>query len=64
MLKNIDDRTSHLNCYLPKVEIKVCNIMIDGKNVFNQPINYDIKTYVSIIKIETGKETITQLVVC
>ena len=29
--------------------------MIDGKNVFDQPINDDIKTYVNIIKIETGK---------
>ena len=38
--------------------------MIDGKNVFDQPIKDDIKTYVNIIKIETDKETITQLVVC
>ena len=27
--------------YLPKVEIKDCNVKIDGKNFFDQPINND-----------------------
>ena len=31
--------------YLPKVETKDYNVMIDGKNVFNQPINRMNKTY-------------------
>ena len=48
-------RTSHSNYYLPKVEIKDDNVMIDGKNVFNQPINNDCKTYEKIFKIATGK---------
>ena len=30
-LKNENDRTSHSNYYLPKVEIKNYNVMIDGK---------------------------------
>ena len=42
--KNEDDRTSHSNYYLPKVEIKDYNIMIDGKNFFAQPINSELKT--------------------
>ena len=37
--ENEDDRTSHSTFYLPKVEIKYYNVIIDGKNVFDQPIN-------------------------
>ena len=48
-------RTSHSNYYLPKVEIKDQNVMIDGKNFFDQPINNDYKTYENIFKIATGK---------
>ena len=29
--------------------------MIDGKNVFNQPINSDLKTYENIRRIATGQ---------
>ena len=29
--------------------------MIDGKNVFDQPINSDLKTYENIRRIATGK---------
>ena len=42
--ENEDDRKSHSNFYLRKVTIKDYNVMIDGKNVFDQPINNDIKT--------------------
>ena len=44
---NEDDhtQTSHSTYYLPKVEIKDYNDMIDGKNFFDQPINSIIKTY-------------------
>ena len=34
--KNEDDRISHSTFYLPKVEIKDYNVMIDGKNFFNK----------------------------
>ena len=51
--ENENDRTSHSNCYLPKVEIKDYNVMIDGKNLFNQPINSDLETYENIRKIAT-----------
>ena len=29
--------------------------MTDGKNVFDQPINSDLKTYENITRIATGK---------
>ena len=54
-LENEGDRTSHSNYYLPKVEIQDCNVMIDGKNFFDQPINSDLKTYENIRKINTGQ---------
>ena len=44
-----------LTYYLPKVEIKDYNVMIDGKNVFDQPINSMIKTYENIRKIAAGQ---------
>ena len=53
--KNENDRTSHSTYYLPKVEIKDYNVMIDGKNFFDQPINSNIKTYENIRKIATGQ---------
>ena len=55
--KNKSDRASHSNWNLPKVEIKDYNISvtIDGKNVFDQPINSELKTYENVRKIQTGK---------
>ena len=53
--ENENDRTSHSTYYLPKVEIKDCNVMIDGRNFFDQPINWLNKTYENIRKIATGK---------
>ena len=38
-----------------KVEIKDYNVMIDGKNVFNQPIKNDKVTHENIRKIATGQ---------
>ena len=54
LFENENDRTSHSTCYLPKVEIKDYNVMIDVRN-FNQPINNMNKTYENIRKIPTGK---------
>ena len=53
--ENENDRTSHSTYYLPKVEIKDYNVMIDGKNFFDQPINNMNKTYENIRKITTGQ---------
>ena len=36
--ENKDDRAAHTKYYLPTVEIKDDNVMINGQNVFNQPV--------------------------
>ena len=46
--ENENDRRSHSTYYLPKVEIKDYNVMIDGKNLFVEPINNNFKTYENI----------------
>ena len=53
--ENEDDRASHSTYYLPEVEIKDYNGMIDGRNVSDQPINYMNKTYENIRKNAIGK---------
>ena len=64
-LENENGRTSHAKYYLPKVKIKDWNIKIDGKNVFDQPIINDLKTYENSRKISTGqRDDYTRLVVC
>ena len=50
-----NNRTSHSTYYLPKVEIKDYNVMIDGRNFFDQSINIMGKTYENIRKVATGK---------
>ena len=52
---NENDGTSHSQYYVPKVEIKDWDVMIDGKNFFDQPIRNDIKTYENIRKIVTSQ---------
>ena len=53
--ENENDRTSHSNYYLPKVETKNYNVKIDGRNLFDQPINNNFKIYDNIRKIATGQ---------
>ena len=53
-LKDDDGRESHKQHYIPTVEIKDSNTMIDGRNFFDQPIKNDFKTYDNIRKISTG----------
>ena len=54
-LENENVRTSYSEYYLPKLEIKDDNVQIDGKNVFNHPVNDDIKTYENIRKTAIGQ---------
>ena len=51
--KNDNGWESHKQYYLPTVEIKDYNVLIDGRNFFDQPIKNDLKTYCNIRKIET-----------
>ena len=48
-------RTAHNSYYLPTVEIKDYNIMINGENVFDQPIKNNKVTYENIRKIAIGQ---------
>ena len=48
--ENDAQRTSHSNYYLPNVEIKDYNIMINGENFFDQPMKNNKVTYEHIRK--------------
>ena len=48
-------RTSNKRYYIPNIKIKDDNVMIDGKNVFDQPVKNDKVTYENIRKIATGR---------
>ena len=53
--ENDEDRIDHEKSYLPNVEIKDSNIMINGENFFDQPIKNKKTTYKNIRKIATGQ---------
>ena len=53
--ENFDDRTSDEENYLPTVELKDYNIVINGENSFDQPIKNNKVTYDNIRKIATGQ---------
>ena len=46
---------SHRRYFLPRVKIKNCNIEIDGRNFYDQPINDLIKQYDEVRKVSTGQ---------
>ena len=45
----------HIQIIILKVKTKDFNVMIDGKNFFDQPINRELKNYENIRKISTGQ---------
>ena len=53
--ENDTQRTSSKGYYLPNVEIKNYNVMINQENFFDQPIKDNKVTYENIRKIATGK---------
>ena len=53
--ENDEDRTDHEKSYLPTVEIKDYNIVINGENFFDHPIQNNKVTYENIRKIATGQ---------
>ena len=53
--ENDAQRTSNKRYYIPNVEIKDYNVMIDGKNFFDQPVRNDKVTYENIRKIAIGQ---------
>ena len=63
MFENEEDIKVHTGYYLPKVKIKNYNVKIDGKNLFDQLVKSDMKTYITFKKLQQVKEMITLLVV-
>ena len=53
--ENDAQRTSAKGYYLPNVEIKHYNVMINGENLFDPPVKDNKVTYKNIRKIATGK---------
>ena len=53
--ENECDRKVHTGYYLPKAEIKDYSVIIDGKNVMDQPVKNNIRTYDNIRKVSTGQ---------
>ena len=43
--QNEAERRGHTRYYLPTIEIKDYNVMIDTRDFFNLPVRNDIKTY-------------------
>ena len=56
MFDNNGKTIGYTRYYLQTIEVKDYNIMIDGQNVFDQPVKNDLRTYDNIEKIATGQE--------
>ena len=54
-VENDTQRTLHSGYYLPNVEIKNYNVMINGENFFDQPVKNNKITYENIRKIATDQ---------
>ena len=54
-VKNQVLRNSHRKYFLPRVDIKDYNALIDGRNFYDQNISDDFKKYEELRKIMTGK---------
>ena len=48
LFENTTDRAVHIKYYLPTVEIKGYNVMINGQNFFFQPVKNNLRTYDNI----------------
>ena len=48
-------RDSYRKYFVPRVDITSCNVLIDGRNFYDQLINDSIRKYDEIRKIATGK---------
>ena len=55
LFKNATYRTVHTKYYLPNVEIKDDNILIDGQSVFDETVKNNLRTYDYISKLATGQ---------
>ena len=52
------DLKNNKNYFLPREEIKNYNVLIDGRNFYDQPINDLIKQYDEVRKVSTGQDDV------
>ena len=45
----------HIHFFIPDVEIEDYNVMIGGRNFFDQPVNHKERTYYNIQNIVNGR---------
>ena len=57
--ENEDDRTSFSKYYVPNVQIKDFNVLIDGKSFFDMPIKNEEETYEQIIEMGRNNDYTT-----
>ena len=55
LFENKTDKEVHTGCYLSKREIKDYNVMIHGRNFFDEPAKNDWRTKDDIQKISIGQ---------
>ena len=53
--RNNEDPQSHRRYCLPRIEIKDYNVLIDGRNFYDQNINDSITRYTELLKFTTGR---------
>ena len=58
---NRDNRTSYSNYYLPKVQIKDFNVIIDGKSFFDEPVKNKKKRMKKVLKLVKIVNTIQEI---
>ena len=58
------ERDSHKKYFLPRVTITNYNLLIDGKNIYDQPIGDQIKNVMKLDKLQQDKERFTQQDIC
>ena len=58
--ENEEDRTSFSKYYVPKVEIKDFNVLIDGKIFFDVPVKNKEEAYEKIISISKNNDHTTR----
>ena len=57
--ENEDDRRSFSKYYVPNVQMKYFNVLIDGKSFFDMPIKNNKETYQQIIEMGRNNDCMT-----
>ena len=54
-LANQPTRDNRRKYYLPRIDLNKCNVIIDGRNFYDNPIESDIEKYRELKKVMIGK---------